>query len=315
MTFPQDGIYLFDAAQTIPTPINYLIKNHPLILLIAYNHYSDLLFPWSKEGKINILSLIAGNFTALAISNINEVDKISNKTALMIAAENGNEEIVKLLLSHPHIEVDKMEEDNDSKTALILACKKGHIIIVDLLLSHGADCKKGIYDIMLEVLRSESLNRVDIMKLLISYGEKVNNINIADLLYHKGLHKIYKGIHVETIRFLIQAGANIQASLSHGETALIFVISEYNNHDSDVRLLIVRLLIEAGANIHDKDKYGRTALMVAALYGRSNIVALLIEVGANIHDKSKYGGTALMYAAKHGRLDIVSLLIEAGANS
>ena len=107
--------------------IRYLINNEPLILLIANNHYSDLLFKWAKTGYtdvfknwyIDVFNTIVKNFTILVISNINKMDATSEKTALMTAAENDRTEMAELLLSHPLIQLDKITKDS-KRTALML---------------------------------------------------------------------------------------------------------------------------------------------------------------------------------------------------
>ena len=43
--------------------VKYLIENHPLVLIVAYNHYSDLLLSWAKDGNITVLSVIVKHFT------------------------------------------------------------------------------------------------------------------------------------------------------------------------------------------------------------------------------------------------------------
>jgi len=66
--------------------------------------------------------------------NINQ-KRISGKTPLYIACEQGNENIVELLLQQENIEVNPI--DKNGKTPLHIACSKGHESIVKLLLQHN----------------------------------------------------------------------------------------------------------------------------------------------------------------------------------
>ena len=64
--------------------------------------------------------------------DVNKINSISNKTALMIAAESGFLGIVQLLLSHPQTFVNNI--DANFETALQKAICKGHLEVLKLLL-------------------------------------------------------------------------------------------------------------------------------------------------------------------------------------
>ena len=56
-----------------------------------------------------------------------------------MAARGGHEEIVKVFLDQPSVEVDA--KDNSGKTALHFACSEGHRKVCQILLNFGADVK------------------------------------------------------------------------------------------------------------------------------------------------------------------------------
>jgi len=69
--------------------------------------------------------------------NIDEKDfTAENKTALILAAERGDLDIVKLLITHK-AQLDLY--DNNGNTALMLAAKNNHCNVIKLLLAHGAN--------------------------------------------------------------------------------------------------------------------------------------------------------------------------------
>jgi uncharacterized protein len=76
----------------------------------------------------------------------------------------------------------------------------------------------------------------------------------------------------------------------------------------------VRSLIEAGAEINSKDRYGQTALMLAAMKGRTEVARLLVEKQAELNLAAKYNLSALMLAVINGHAEIVRMLREAGAD-
>lgn len=109
-------------------------------------------------------------------------------------------------------------------------------------------------------------------------------------------------------RFLIDAGANIEAQHQNGVTALH--VASNGGHES-----IVRLLIAAGANIEAQGHNGMTALHAASDRGHESTVKLLIDAGANIEAQYDGGITALYEACSLGHESIARLLIEAGATT
>ena len=81
----------------------------------------------------------------------------------------------------------------------------------------------------------------------------------------------------------------------------------------------IRALIEAGADVNARDSDGETPLMRAALWGNAEAVRVLIEAGADVNAKSDYiGQTALIHAAGYALwsrdTEIVNILIKAGAD-
>ena len=130
------------------------------------------------------------------------------------------------------------------------------------------------------------------------------------------LEKVFPDLLVEAIKLnefeaakmLIAAGANVNASNSDGDTAMMLAAA--NGHTE-----IARLLIVSGANIDNKDSIGRTELMLVARNGHREIAQLLIAAGADVNSRANYSLlTALLYATENGHKEIAQLLINAGAD-
>jgi hypothetical protein len=75
----------------------------------------------------------------------------------------------------------------------------------------------------------------------------------------------------------------------------------------------VKDLLERGADIHTRDKQGETVLMKAARVGNFPVVKLLIEYGAEVNAIDVTGGTALSYAKSFGQEEVATLLRSHGA--
>ena len=76
----------------------------------------------------------------------------------------------------------------------------------------------------------------------------------------------------------------------------------------------VRELINQGADINRRDDSGRTALMFAVVNRHYETMKVLLEHGADVNARSKQGGTALMGAAMDGELSMVQALLDKGAD-
>lgn len=86
---------------------------------------------------------------------------------------------------------------------------------------------------------------------------------------------------LETIRSLLDAGADIRYVRPHGHTVMIDVMHGRSLNDDSQLLPVLRLLVERGADLDAVSDYGESALSVTSRVGRVDAVALLLEAGAN----------------------------------
>ncbi len=120
------------------------------------------------------------------------------------------------------------------------------------------------------------------------------------------------GGRTEVVNALIKAGANVNATDSTGNTALIMATWTWNG-----KIEIVNALLQAGADVNIRNKLsGGTALMEAVANQNVEIVNALIKAGANVNAVTLYGGeTVLMTAAEKTKYpEVINALIDAGAD-
>ena len=124
---------------------------------------------------------------------------------------------------------------------------------------------------------------------------------------------------IETLRYLISAGANLNASTPVNETPLMLAayFREEGNVSTDRHDAAVRLLVESGASLENVPN-NYTPLAYAAYNNRQRALRYLIERGARL-DADASGGTIyvntpLMMAAMQGNRDVVRVLLVAGAD-
>lgn len=101
---------------------------------------------------------------------------------------------------------------------------------------------------------------------------------------------------LDTIKWLIKKGANVNARTAGGSTALMFA-ARYPGTNG---LEKIQLLLENGADINAKDNQGYTPLLIATNFVDSTssfeAVKFLVEHGANLFDKLNTGQTVSTFA-------------------
>lgn len=201
-------------------------------------------------------------------------------TALTLAAREGHEQIVSLLLqANASVDLCDVNAANtgikpyniNKITALIIAAAKGHLGILQHLLKAGAKVdQSGAYGKTALMLAADS-------------GQTA------------------------TMQALLQAGAKVDQAITDGWTALMY--AAYEGHTA-----ALEVLLQAGAKIDQADTDGWTALMYAALNGHTETLQALLQAGATVDQAKPNGLTALMCAAENGHIATLQALLQTGAD-
>ena len=212
------------------------------------------------------------------------------RTPLMLAAMRpGNSAIVELILSKG---AGIQARDRFGATALSLAARAGDLDTVKLLIAKGAD--PNLTDgVGRGALLSATMGQNPaVIRLLLQRGANVNAAtglppgtalrspnNVRNRPPNNSkvtpLHNAAAFGPVESVRYLLEAGAEVNARDSRSLTPLSFALAtEYPSLD------IVRTLIRAGANVNLADNNGDTPLDWAEKFGFPEIIAELKKAGA-----------------------------------
>ncbi|KAK3610755.1 hypothetical protein CHS0354_028154 [Potamilus streckersoni] len=118
---------------------------------------------------------------------------------------------------------------------------------------------------------------------------------------------------VKCVEFLLDNGADINATDGDGDTALIMAVS--NGHEK-----VVKCLLDRGCIVDIIGSSDRSVLHQAAWDGLTSVVKLLLQscdkkqVKELLEAKEMFGDTPLMLACAQGHLEVTDLLIKAGSD-
>lgn len=125
------------------------------------------------------------------------------------------------------------------------------------------------------------------------------------------LHYAVESNEINFIRFLIDAGADVNAKDNKGNTPINdFRVYYSEKEEYDDRHETLSFLIASGADVNNKGEYGQTILHDAVEQSSHGFINSLLEQGANINVVDDDGDTPLHIAVKHKHEIVVELLLE-----
>jgi ankyrin repeat protein len=247
-------------------------------------------------------------------------------TALMMAAQTGSRESVRLLLAAG---ANADDAGADGKSALVMAAFSGHTAVANLLLDAGANpntAGAGYTALHAAALRGDAALVTALLAkgadphATLTKGSPVRRFGSQWALstpFTGGTPLIVAAAYLETgvMRALLTAGAKADAALPNGVTALLLAaglpiekearpsdLAKWNVIDSDAPEIprpaedvvsAVRLLLDAGANVAVVADTGDTVLHAAAATNQLALIELLAQRGAPLNVRNKNGQTPL----------------------
>ena len=107
------------------------------------------------------------------------------------------------------------------------------------------------------------------------------------------------------LKELLAVGADINVKDDRDGYSLLHFAAFYDDTEA------LKFLIDAGANVNAKENEGRTPLHLAAERGNIESVELLLKAGSDINAKNEHGDTALQMALNGFQPEVVEVLTAA----
>lgn len=246
----------------------------------------------------------------------------TDKSSMFQAAKNDNLEMIQLLLQH----------DFEFGNSLIYAAENDNMEIVQFLVEAGSEVnlsqkrKSGLFSryYVSPIDRSIKNGNLEMVKYLISKGVSIENAIEECFEFQQNeilkalipeyenkdelLSKAFIRSNTEIIRYLINAGADINYKDDHGNTLLHITSKEGN-------ILNTKMLIEEfNASINAKNESGETPLMLSASSSDILVTEYLLTKEVEIDATNNHGETALFYSLENKSLNNFNLLLNKGAD-
>jgi ankyrin repeat protein len=259
-------------------------------------------------GDVESFKALAGRNTGANSDFFNEA--YWGKTYLSVACSYGNIEVVKYLLSE-NADVEKPAQEKSvyhEKTPLAFALKYNHLDIADYLVAHGAKLEiapSGTSGNRPDVLEIACENgSVDTVKWIVAHGYPLDEERIA-----RSLSNAARNDHIDVLRYFLEdLKVDVNSEYFHS-TAL----------SSAKSIETIRFLLDNGADVNGGKSHIFTPLERAVRGNRADLVLYLLDNGADpdlagIMDDGYKPARPLTVAIQEGYYDVVKVLVDHGAD-
>ncbi len=286
------------ALSTLRQPVKRPAAGHPAIVR------KFVSAPAAIRGAFTLL--VAG-LIASAATPADAAEPTAGPASLFAALRQGDARAITRLIRDG---VDVNARDSFGNTPLLAAALNSDADAMERLIQAGAQIDATNHAGATALLQAATFEEK--ARLLVKHGARINARSVIG--NSPLILAARKAGNIGTVRFLLDHGADLQATNSFGATPLLAAAAS-----GDIE--IVRLLLDRGANVNAQPTMdvggfiwggGRTALMWAALNGDEPMLRLLLERGARINAFG-VAGSALHQAAWANQPGTARLLLDSGA--
>ena len=216
------------------------------------------------------------------------------KSAMMIACEKGNVELVRLMLPY-----DGWDEPEYTNTIFDVVNTYGDTKVMELLLTSKhitMDREKLANLVHKACLRTDDPEMVSIM-----LDRNPELVDCTCEFYSDGYTPLMRASvrrRTKIVKMLLERGANIDYQYQLDSPDEVAGFSALMVAVKSVQMETVELLLEEGAAVDLTDKTGRTALIIACQNGQTELSRMLIAKRANVDHVDCRGRYPLLYAVE-----------------
>lgn len=208
----------------------------------------------------------------------------------------------------PNLSSPQYQLPNTATKELCEAAMHANMQILPLLVQEGADVNnencnspESITPLMRSV--SSPFNNIGVFTFLMSNGAAVNyqtkngETALMYLFKQQWADGVGNSFLSQVLPALVDAGANVNAEDSSGDTAMIILVNAgYSQYTMKQTFKSIKYLAKQGADVNHQDHQGLTSLMLAAKGCGIQSTELLLALGAKTNIKTKMGDTAMSMA-------------------
>ncbi|KAI2888328.1 hypothetical protein CBS76997_8234 [Aspergillus niger] len=259
-----------------------------------------------REPAILLAVTAAGNKGAvwllLTHSDVGiEMTNHTGQTPLSLAAENGHEKIVQMLLER---DASTETESSKDQTPLLLAAANGHERIVQMLLERGVSTETENSDGQTPLSLAAANGHERIVLMLLVRGATIETISSKD---QTPLSLAAENGHEKVVQILLEVGAAIEAKGQWGERTPLSLAAA-NGHEG-----IVQILLAGVAANKASYQWLQMPLWKATENGHEGTVKMLLERCDDTENQCTWRWDLLLsLATENGHEGIVKMLHERG---
>merc|ERR1719318_591336 len=226
----------------------------------------------------------------------------AKETALFIASKHNNIEVIKYLTKR-----SKASSQSSEGTPLLISAAAGHLECSKVLLDNGASyTEKGKWDRTL-VFIAAAEGRDKYLDQILMRPQARLLVNLKDSKNNTACHVAAQRGNARVIDILIAYGADVRGKNDKDQTPMHLAVQAGNDG-------ILKSLYQADPKlVAERDENSEIPLHIAASCGWFKCVKILLELESEVNAQNSGGGSPLICAAKMGAADIVTELIKHGA--
>lgn len=234
----------------------------------------------------------------------------TNKSPLILAINYHRPSIVKWLIKggcnvNPSTDFNVTKVSATPLMSAVFSSKS--VELINILIDNGARLEERSLGDETALEAAARLNIKPAFDALVQCGAEINGSDKDGLT---PLMKMVKAHAINSVKMLLEAGADYNASISLGSHNTALHIAAGNSN----RPAIMQVLLKHGANMEVKNSAGHTPLVLAALNNCNAMVDCLVRHGADINAQDKNGHTALMTCVIKLKIPQVEMLLKNGAD-